>query len=163
MQVHEEAAAGWIEEEMFFRVIPSSIVISSLCWMNAHSPGTEPRTVQCLTCTTHPGPGKQAHSLLSPRVSLICVVSSHMPACLLVFITASRYHAFLFFLGQGCIPLHGSQVNELPANQDELGRHFFEIVPGGLACWQLCCAGEVSEKAGHVQVIKRQLFNSEHF
>ncbi|KAM3863324.1 rho GTPase-activating protein 22 [Diretmus argenteus] len=32
---------------------------------------------------------------------------------------------------QGCIPLHGSQVNELPANQDEPGRHLFEIVPGG--------------------------------
>nr|XP_020457207.1 rho GTPase-activating protein 22-like isoform X2 [Monopterus albus] len=32
---------------------------------------------------------------------------------------------------QGCIPLQGSQVNELPANQDEHGRHLFEIVPGG--------------------------------
>ncbi|KAK2824254.1 hypothetical protein Q5P01_021429 [Channa striata] len=32
---------------------------------------------------------------------------------------------------QGCIPLHGSQVNELPANQDEPGRHLFEIIPGG--------------------------------
>ncbi|XP_071386548.1 rho GTPase-activating protein 22 [Centroberyx affinis] len=32
---------------------------------------------------------------------------------------------------QGCIPLQGSQVNELPANQDEPGRHLFEIVPGG--------------------------------
>ncbi|XP_074501824.1 rho GTPase-activating protein 22 isoform X2 [Sebastes fasciatus] len=32
---------------------------------------------------------------------------------------------------QGCIPLQGSQVNELPANQDEPGRHPFEIVPGG--------------------------------
>ncbi|XP_028982971.1 rho GTPase-activating protein 22 isoform X1 [Betta splendens] len=31
---------------------------------------------------------------------------------------------------QGCIPLHGSQVNELPANQDEPSRHLFEIVPG---------------------------------
>uniref|UniRef100_A0A8C2WFX0 Rho GTPase activating protein 22 n=1 Tax=Cyclopterus lumpus TaxID=8103 RepID=A0A8C2WFX0_CYCLU len=31
---------------------------------------------------------------------------------------------------QGCIPLQGSQVNELPANQDEPGRHPFEIVPG---------------------------------
>ncbi|CAL8256616.1 unnamed protein product [Lota lota] len=31
---------------------------------------------------------------------------------------------------QGCIPLQGSQVNELPANQDEPGRHLFEIVPG---------------------------------
>ncbi|KAM9847320.1 rho GTPase-activating protein 22 [Aulostomus maculatus] len=32
---------------------------------------------------------------------------------------------------QGCIPLQGSQVNELSANQDEPGRHLFEIVPGG--------------------------------
>uniref|UniRef100_A0A1A7YDU2 Rho GTPase activating protein 22 n=1 Tax=Iconisemion striatum TaxID=60296 RepID=A0A1A7YDU2_9TELE len=32
---------------------------------------------------------------------------------------------------QGCIPLQGSQVNEVPANQDESGRHLFEIVPGG--------------------------------
>ncbi|XP_055082998.1 rho GTPase-activating protein 22 isoform X1 [Periophthalmus magnuspinnatus] len=31
---------------------------------------------------------------------------------------------------QGCIPLQGSQVNELPATQDEPGRHLFEIVPG---------------------------------
>ncbi|XP_010897526.1 rho GTPase-activating protein 22 isoform X3 [Esox lucius] len=32
---------------------------------------------------------------------------------------------------QGCILLHGSQVSELSANQDEAGRHLFEIVPGG--------------------------------
>lgn len=32
---------------------------------------------------------------------------------------------------QGCIPLQGSQVNEVPANQDDPGRHLFEIVPGG--------------------------------
>ncbi|KAM6956674.1 rho GTPase-activating protein 22 [Aplochiton taeniatus] len=32
---------------------------------------------------------------------------------------------------QGCIPLQGSRVNELPANQEEPGRHLFEIVPGG--------------------------------
>nr|XP_004555922.2 rho GTPase-activating protein 22 isoform X1 [Maylandia zebra] len=32
---------------------------------------------------------------------------------------------------QGCIPLQGSQVNEVPANQDEPGRHLFEIVPAG--------------------------------
>ncbi|KAM9476688.1 rho GTPase-activating protein 22 isoform 2-T3 [Clarias gariepinus] len=32
---------------------------------------------------------------------------------------------------QGCIPLHGCQVNELSANPDEPGRHLFEIVPGG--------------------------------
>ncbi|XP_017320199.1 rho GTPase-activating protein 22 isoform X1 [Ictalurus punctatus] len=31
---------------------------------------------------------------------------------------------------QGCIPLHGCQVNELSANPDEPGRHLFEIVPG---------------------------------
>ncbi|CAL9687925.1 unnamed protein product [Knipowitschia caucasica] len=31
---------------------------------------------------------------------------------------------------QGCIPLQGSQVNELPATQDDPGRHLFEIVPG---------------------------------
>lgn len=31
---------------------------------------------------------------------------------------------------QGCIPLQGSQVNELSASQDEPGRHLFEIVPG---------------------------------
>ncbi|KAJ8361379.1 hypothetical protein SKAU_G00179040 [Synaphobranchus kaupii] len=31
---------------------------------------------------------------------------------------------------QGCIPLHGSQVNELAANPDEPGRHLFEIAPG---------------------------------
>ncbi|XP_053731932.1 rho GTPase-activating protein 22 isoform X2 [Synchiropus splendidus] len=34
---------------------------------------------------------------------------------------------------QGCIPLQGSQVNEVPASQDEPGRHFFEIVPGASA------------------------------
>ncbi|XP_068182678.1 rho GTPase-activating protein 22 isoform X2 [Antennarius striatus] len=34
---------------------------------------------------------------------------------------------------QGCIPLQGSQVNELSANQEEPGRHLFEIVPGGIA------------------------------
>ncbi|KAJ8404883.1 hypothetical protein AAFF_G00332700 [Aldrovandia affinis] len=33
---------------------------------------------------------------------------------------------------QGCIPLHGSQVNELTTNPDEPGRHLFEIVPGGV-------------------------------
>uniref|UniRef100_A0A8C5HD65 Rho GTPase activating protein 22 n=1 Tax=Gouania willdenowi TaxID=441366 RepID=A0A8C5HD65_GOUWI len=32
---------------------------------------------------------------------------------------------------QGCIPLQGCQVNELTANQEEPGRHLFEIVPGG--------------------------------
>ncbi|XP_015233137.1 PREDICTED: rho GTPase-activating protein 22 isoform X1 [Cyprinodon variegatus] len=32
---------------------------------------------------------------------------------------------------QGCIPLQGSQVNEVLANQDEPSRHLFEIVPGG--------------------------------
>ncbi|CAG6017297.1 unnamed protein product [Menidia menidia] len=32
---------------------------------------------------------------------------------------------------QGCIPLQGCHVNEVPANQDEPGRHLFEIVPGG--------------------------------
>ncbi|XP_043992535.1 rho GTPase-activating protein 22 isoform X4 [Gambusia affinis] len=31
---------------------------------------------------------------------------------------------------QGCIPLQGSQVNEVSAHQDEPGRHLFEIVPG---------------------------------
>ncbi|MGH0139784.1 UNVERIFIED_CONTAM: hypothetical protein FKN15_070095 [Acipenser sinensis] len=31
---------------------------------------------------------------------------------------------------QGCIPLQGSQVNELPANPEEPGKHLFEIVPG---------------------------------
>ncbi|XP_077438822.1 rho GTPase-activating protein 22 [Vanacampus margaritifer] len=31
---------------------------------------------------------------------------------------------------QGCIPLKGTQVNELPTNQDEPGRNLFEIVPG---------------------------------
>ncbi|XP_051523097.1 rho GTPase-activating protein 22-like isoform X2 [Myxocyprinus asiaticus] len=40
---------------------------------------------------------------------------------------------------QGCIPLRGSQVNELTANPEEPGRHLFEIVPGG--------AGE-KDKAG---------------
>ncbi|XP_061546306.1 rho GTPase-activating protein 22 isoform X2 [Phycodurus eques] len=34
---------------------------------------------------------------------------------------------------QGYIPLKGSQVNELPTNRDESGRHLFEIVPGGAA------------------------------
>ncbi|KAG7492634.1 hypothetical protein MATL_G00016380 [Megalops atlanticus] len=33
---------------------------------------------------------------------------------------------------QGCIPLLGSQVNELTPNPDEPGRHLFEIVPGGV-------------------------------
>ncbi|XP_041125289.1 rho GTPase-activating protein 22-like isoform X1 [Polyodon spathula] len=32
---------------------------------------------------------------------------------------------------QGCIPLQGSQVNELSANPEEPGKHLFEIVPGG--------------------------------
>ncbi|XP_062851276.1 rho GTPase-activating protein 22 [Trichomycterus rosablanca] len=32
---------------------------------------------------------------------------------------------------QGCIPLHGCQVNELSVNPEEPGRHLFEIVPGG--------------------------------
>uniref|UniRef100_A0A4W5KQ55 PH domain-containing protein n=1 Tax=Hucho hucho TaxID=62062 RepID=A0A4W5KQ55_9TELE len=31
---------------------------------------------------------------------------------------------------QGCIILQGSQVSELSANQDEAGRHLFEIAPG---------------------------------
>ncbi|XP_007233632.3 rho GTPase-activating protein 22 isoform X1 [Astyanax mexicanus] len=31
---------------------------------------------------------------------------------------------------QGCIPLKGSQVNELTVNPEEAGRHLFEIVPG---------------------------------
>uniref|UniRef100_A0A3B3CY63 Rho GTPase activating protein 22 n=2 Tax=Oryzias melastigma TaxID=30732 RepID=A0A3B3CY63_ORYME len=32
---------------------------------------------------------------------------------------------------QGCIPLQGSQVNEVPSNQDDPVRHLFVIVPGG--------------------------------
>ncbi|XP_019720163.1 rho GTPase-activating protein 22 isoform X2 [Hippocampus comes] len=32
---------------------------------------------------------------------------------------------------QGCIHLKGTQVNELTTNQDDSGRHLFEIVPGG--------------------------------
>ncbi|XP_056627365.1 rho GTPase-activating protein 22 isoform X2 [Triplophysa dalaica] len=32
---------------------------------------------------------------------------------------------------QGCIPLKGSQVNELTTNPEEPGRHLFEIVPAG--------------------------------
>lgn len=40
---------------------------------------------------------------------------------------------------QGCIPLQGSQVNELTANPDEPGRHLFEIVPG--------CTGEKDRSA----------------
>ncbi|MGH0153417.1 UNVERIFIED_CONTAM: hypothetical protein FKN15_025859 [Acipenser sinensis] len=32
---------------------------------------------------------------------------------------------------EGCIPLQGSQVNELLANPEEPGKHLFEIVPGG--------------------------------
>ncbi|XP_041116425.1 rho GTPase-activating protein 22-like isoform X1 [Polyodon spathula] len=32
---------------------------------------------------------------------------------------------------QGCIPLQGSQVNELLANPEESGKHVFEIVSGG--------------------------------
>ncbi|RXM36887.1 Rho GTPase-activating protein 22, partial [Acipenser ruthenus] len=32
---------------------------------------------------------------------------------------------------EGCIPLQGCQVNELPANPEEPGKHLFEIVPGG--------------------------------
>ncbi|XP_066549785.1 rho GTPase-activating protein 22 isoform X1 [Amia ocellicauda] len=32
---------------------------------------------------------------------------------------------------QGCIPLQGSQVNELSVNPEEPGKHLFEIVPGG--------------------------------
>uniref|UniRef100_A0A8C7YNZ2 Rho GTPase activating protein 22 n=1 Tax=Oryzias sinensis TaxID=183150 RepID=A0A8C7YNZ2_9TELE len=31
---------------------------------------------------------------------------------------------------QGCIPLQGSQVNEVPSNQDDPVRHLFVIVPG---------------------------------
>ncbi|XP_030631120.1 rho GTPase-activating protein 22 [Chanos chanos] len=31
---------------------------------------------------------------------------------------------------QGCIPLRGTQVNELTVNPEEPGRHLFEIVPG---------------------------------
>lgn len=62
-----------------------------------------------------------------------------VPACLSVCLSICLSHAVLSFLLQGCIPLQGSQVNELPANQDEPGRHPFEIVPGELARWQLCC------------------------
>ncbi|TRY83637.1 hypothetical protein DNTS_003866 [Danionella cerebrum] len=40
---------------------------------------------------------------------------------------------------QGCISLHGSQVNELVTNPDEPGRHLFEIVPG--------CTGEKDKSA----------------
>ncbi|NWX86232.1 RHG22 protein, partial [Nothoprocta pentlandii] len=32
---------------------------------------------------------------------------------------------------QGFIPLQGNQVNELPPNPDEPGKHLFEIAPGG--------------------------------
>lgn len=46
---------------------------------------------------------------------------------------------FFIFLKQGCIPLQGSRVSELSANQDEPGRHLFEIVPGELAWRQSCC------------------------
>lgn len=47
------------------------------------------------------------------------------------------------FVLQGCISLQGSRVSELPANQDKLGGHLFEIVSGKLAWWQdqVCLQG----------------------
>lgn len=59
--------------------------------------------------------------------------------CLSACLSTCLSHTFLRFLLQGCIPLQGSQVNELPANQDEPGRHPFEIVPGELAWRQHWC------------------------
>lgn len=61
----------------------------------------------------------------------VFLMPAWLPVCLSGYLT-------LCFLLQGCIQLQGSQVNELPANQDEPGRHPFEIVPGEFAWWQLC-------------------------
>eukprot|EP00066_Takifugu_rubripes_P012410 XP_011601676.1 PREDICTED: rho GTPase-activating protein 22-like isoform X3 [Takifugu rubripes] len=47
---------------------------------------------------------------------------------------------------QGCIPLQGSRVNELSANQDEPGRHLFEMVPVCLRCGDMCVSGGAAEK-----------------
>lgn len=48
------------------------------------------------------------------------------------FILELAYISCFLVFFQGCIPLHGCQVNELSANPDEPGRHLFEIVPGEL-------------------------------
>lgn len=73
---------------------------------------------------------------------------SSLLADMFVLHIVSRYPSVCFFphlflsLGlspQGCIPLQGSQVNELPANQDEPSRHLFEIVPGELELGQNRC------------------------
>lgn len=69
-----------------------------------------------------------------------------LPVSLSVCLFICLSHTFLSVLLQGCIPLQGSQVNELPANQDEPGRHPFEIVPGELAWWRLCCVRKSASK-----------------
>uniref|UniRef100_A0A8C2WK78 Rho GTPase-activating protein 24 n=1 Tax=Cyclopterus lumpus TaxID=8103 RepID=A0A8C2WK78_CYCLU len=58
---------------------------------------------------------------------------------------------------QGCIPLQGSQVNELPANQDEPGRHPFEIVPGDHESL-LLMANSQSDMEEWVRAIRRVIW-----
>lgn len=76
--------------------------------------------------------------LLVGPLSAVDTVVFLVPTCLSVCFSICPSHAFLSLLLQGCIPLQGSQVNELSVNQDEPGRHLFEIVPGELAWWQVC-------------------------
>ncbi|KAJ8014055.1 hypothetical protein DPEC_G00036280 [Dallia pectoralis] len=67
---------------------------------------------------------------------------------------------------QGCILLRGCQVNELSANQDEAGRHLFEIVPGasgekdrsGLSESLLLLANSQSDMEEWVKAIRRAIW-----
>lgn len=70
----------------------------------------------------------------------IAINSNNIGVCVffVLELASNIYFVFLFvclfacFSFQGCIPLHGCQVNEISANPDEPGRHLFEIVPGEL-------------------------------
>ncbi|XP_036837140.1 rho GTPase-activating protein 22 isoform X3 [Oncorhynchus mykiss] len=67
---------------------------------------------------------------------------------------------------QGCIILQGSQVSELSANQDEAGRHLFEIGPGsngekdrsGLSESFLLMAKSQSDMEEWVRAIRRAIW-----
>lgn len=93
-------------------------------------------TPRCAASTTHPRSEGLNHGSPGPWTLLICVFSTRSRViCHFVF---SNLFFSLTLSPQGCIPLQGSQVNELSANQDEPSRHLFEIVPGELEWRQFC-------------------------
>lgn len=108
-------------------------------------------TLRCGAGATHPWSRKAKWRLAGPLCTTdMCVLhtaSSYPSVCFSP--TCFSHSACLL---QGCIPLQGSQVNELSANQDEPSRHLFEIVPGELELRQICCVRTWASASGLGQV-----------